>query len=82
MFSKALLTAVVAAVFAAQQVRGHCVIVQPLGVKGTPVRNDVQRPSTANPCGTVNIANTLDTTTASTIDANGQLTTTATNFNT
>jgi len=47
-FSKSLV--VVVAAFAAQ-VLGHATVGQPLGVKGTPIRANAQRPSTAKPCG-------------------------------
>ncbi|KAJ7621036.1 hypothetical protein FB45DRAFT_692671, partial [Roridomyces roridus] len=45
-----------------------------LGVKGTPVRSDVQRPSTAQPCGSINPANTIDTSTAIAVAADGTVT--------
>ncbi|KAF8600611.1 hypothetical protein BDV93DRAFT_525334 [Ceratobasidium sp. AG-I] len=46
-FSKSLL--VVAAL--AAQVLGHAMVEPALGIKGTPVRANTQRPSTAKPCG-------------------------------
>ncbi|KAJ7503268.1 hypothetical protein B0H11DRAFT_1630707, partial [Mycena galericulata] len=52
-----------------------------LGVKGTPARSDVQRPSTAQPCGTINPATTLDTSTAIPAAADGSVTMSVTNFN-
>ncbi|PSS36964.1 hypothetical protein EW026_g2070 [Hermanssonia centrifuga] len=63
------------------QVQAHAIISPALGVTGTPVRNDVQRPSTASPCGSVNIAKTLDTTTPIVAAADGSFTTNITNFN-
>ncbi|TFK38031.1 hypothetical protein BDQ12DRAFT_652301 [Crucibulum laeve] len=64
------------------QVYGHAAIAPALGVAGTPVRNDVERPSTANPCGSgVNIASTIDSSTAVAAAADGSFTTTVTNFN-
>ena len=45
-----------------------------LGVKGTPKRSDVQRPSTAKPCGTINPATTIDTSTAVAAGADGSVT--------
>ncbi|KAJ7907126.1 hypothetical protein B0H13DRAFT_1475681, partial [Mycena leptocephala] len=35
-----------------------------LGIKGAPQRSDTQRPTTAKPCGNVDIASNLDTSTA------------------
>ncbi|KAG8998492.1 hypothetical protein FRB94_000592 [Tulasnella sp. JGI-2019a] len=63
------------------QVNAHSALAPALGVSGTPVRGDVQRPSTAKPCGTINIASTLDSSTAVTAAADGTFTVTATNFN-
>jgi len=65
----------------ALQVQAHAVINPALGVKGQPTRNNVQRPSTAKPCGTVNIQQTLGTTTPVTANAQGLFSTTITNFN-
>jgi hypothetical protein len=45
-----------------------------LGVKGTPQRSDVQRPSTAKPCGSIAIAANLDTSTAIPAAADGTVT--------
>lgn len=63
------------------QVNAHAAIVPELGVSGTPVRGDVQRPSKAKPCGNTNVASTLDSSTPVTAGANGQFTVTVTNFN-
>ncbi|KAI0793628.1 hypothetical protein C8Q74DRAFT_1181555, partial [Fomes fomentarius] len=63
------------------QAHAHAAIAPMLGVQGTPVRKDVQRPSNARPCGKVNVAQNLDSSTAVTADANGQFQTTITNFN-
>lgn len=63
------------------QVNAHAAIAPALGVDGTPVRADVQRPSTASPCGTVNVASTLDTSTPVQAAADGTFTATATDFN-
>lgn len=80
MFAKFLSsTAVVFALLS--QVHAHAAIAPALGVSGTPVRGNVQRPSSANPCGNVNIANTINTSTAVTANAAGQFTTTVTDFN-
>jgi len=80
MFSKVFATiSVLLAV--SSQVHGHAIIAPPLGVTGTPARSDVQRPSTASPCGTINVASTLDTSTPVQAAADGTFTTTATDFN-
>ncbi len=63
-------------------VQAHAVIAPPLGVTGTPVRNDVQRPSTASPCGNINIAQTLDKSTPVAVGASGAFSVAVTNFNT
>jgi len=52
-------------------VNAQAVVAPALGVKGTPVLGDVQRPSADHPCGNVNIAQTLDTSTPVAADANG-----------
>ena len=62
-------------------VHAHAGVTPALGVQGTLTRNDVQRPSTANPCGKVNIDQTLDSSTAIPANANGSFSATAINFN-
>jgi len=60
----------------------HAIASPPLGVKGTPTRSDVKRPSANQPCGDgVNIASSLDTSTAVQADANGNVKVTVTSFN-
>ncbi len=82
MFSKSFLaTAVFLVAGLTSQVHAHVALAPALGVAGTPQRSDVQRPSKAKPCGTINIASTLDTSTAVTAAADGSFTVTATNFN-
>ncbi|KAJ3544542.1 hypothetical protein NM688_g5728 [Phlebia brevispora] len=63
------------------QVSAHAIISPALGVTGTPVRNDVQRPTTQAPCGNVNIAQAIGTTTPINAAADGTFTTNVTNFN-
>jgi len=63
------------------QVQAHALINNALGVKGTPQRSDVQRPSTAAPCGTVDIAQTLGTSTPVVASAAGLFSTTVVDFN-
>ncbi|KAI0251236.1 hypothetical protein BJV78DRAFT_1213598 [Lactifluus subvellereus] len=62
-------------------VNAHAAISPALGVKGNPVRNDVQRPSNGKPCGNVNIAQNIDTSTPVVADANGTFSASITNFN-
>lgn len=60
----------------------HALVSPPLGVKGTPQRSDVERPSNSQPCGKgVNIASLLDTSTAVPADAAGNVKVAAINFN-
>ena len=60
----------------------HAAVAPALGVSGTPVRNDVKRPSTAQPCGAgVNIASAIDTSTAVTANADGSFDATGIDFN-
>ncbi|KAI0062468.1 hypothetical protein BV25DRAFT_1916000 [Artomyces pyxidatus] len=80
MFSKTIFSAL-ALLTLASSVSAHAAFFPQLGVKGTPVRGNVQRPSAAKPCGTENIASTLDTTTPVVASANGQFKYTAINFN-
>ncbi len=80
-FSKSLVAAVALCLSLSLEVRAHAAIAPALGVQGTPVRNNAQRPSTARPCGNTNIAQTIDSSTAVTAAANGQFQATITNFN-
>jgi len=66
---------------AVSSVSAHAAIAPPLGVTGTPARSDVQRPSAAKPCGTIDIASTLDTSTPIAASADGSFTATITDFN-
>ncbi|KAG9082989.1 hypothetical protein FRC06_004741 [Ceratobasidium sp. 370] len=74
-FTKVLL---VLAAFSASAL-GHSGLTPALGVQGKITRNQVQRPSTAKPCGTASLA-ALDTSTAVKLNGN-TFTVTATNFN-
>ena len=80
MFSKMLL-ALTLVMGMTLHVHADAIIAPPLGVTGTPVQNDVQKPSTASPCGNVDIAQNLDTSTPITVDASGIFSATITNFN-
>jgi hypothetical protein len=63
-------------------VNAHAAIDPALGVKGgNASRSDVQRPSTAKPCGNVNIAQTLDSSTTVAANANGSFSPSITDFN-
>jgi len=65
----------------AAQTSAHAMPSIALGVSGAPTRNDVQRPSTAQPCGTIDPATTLDTSTAIPAAADGSVTMNVQNFN-
>jgi len=80
MFSKLVSIAAIVVTLSAQ-VHAHAAIAPVLGVAGAPVRNDVQRPSAATPCGTTDIATNIDTSTPVSAAADGSFTVTATNFN-
>lgn len=80
MLSKVLL-AFSFAVALSLQVQGHALITPALGVKGKGVRNDVQRPSGDKPCGNIDFAKNLDTSTPVVAGADGSFALTVTNFN-
>ncbi|KAI8974591.1 hypothetical protein BD414DRAFT_498142 [Trametes punicea] len=63
------------------QAHAHAAVAPALGVKGTPVRNDIQRPSKNSECGNVNIAQNIDSSTAVQAAANGTFAATIINFN-
>jgi hypothetical protein len=65
----------------AAQTSAHAIPSPALGVKGAPARSDVQRPSTAKPCGNIDPATTLDTSTAIPVAADGTVTMSVVNFN-
>ena len=62
-------------------VNAHAAVAPALGVKGNPARSDVQRPSQAKPCGNIDIAQNLDTSTAVNANANGSFAASITDFN-
>ncbi|KAI0759955.1 hypothetical protein BD413DRAFT_487163 [Trametes elegans] len=80
MFAK---TALAAAVFLglSLQVSAHAGITPALGVSGTFIRANVQRPSAATPCGTVNIAANINNSTAIPLNPDGTFDATITDFN-
>jgi len=79
MFFRSFLAPTVALLAAAAQVQAHTIFTPALGVTGTAVRNDVQRPSTAKPCGTASLAD-IDTSTPA-VATNGVFSLVAQNFN-
>jgi hypothetical protein len=70
MFSKSLI-ALIFFLASTSSINAHAVVAPALGVKGNPARSDVQRPSQAKPCGNINIAQNLDTSTAVKANAKG-----------
>lgn len=80
MFSKIFAFTAVILAFSAQ-VHAHAAVAPALGVSGTPTRNDVQNPSTASPCGKIDIASALATSTPVVAAANGTFTVTAIDYN-
>ncbi|KAJ7155833.1 hypothetical protein C8R46DRAFT_1116564 [Mycena filopes] len=70
--SSSVFTAITVVVLALSlRASAHAMPSPALGVKGLPARSDVQRPSTKSPCGSVNIASSLDTSTAVPVEADG-----------
>ena len=61
-------------------VNADCVITPALGVSGNPGASNVQQPSEAAPCGSIPIAQNLDSSSAIQADGNGQFTPSITNF--
>jgi hypothetical protein len=62
-------------------VNAHAGVTPALGVNGQFARSDVQRPSANTPCGTVDVAKNLDTSTAVQADAAGTFSASITDFN-
>lgn len=61
-------------------VNAQAVIAPALGVKGTPSVDDVQKPSSCSPCGNIDIAKNLDTSTVAKASAQGEFPVDVTNF--
>lgn len=59
----------------------HAIITPALGVNGTGGRNDVQRPTNASMCGSVNITAALPTSVAIPLQGDGTFLANITNFN-
>ncbi|OBZ67525.1 hypothetical protein A0H81_12584 [Grifola frondosa] len=81
MFSRNLIACVFVFFSLSLQVRAHAAIAPALGVSGTPVRSDVQRPRNNAECGKVNVAENIDTSTPIAAAADGSVAATITNFN-
>ncbi|KAH9050869.1 hypothetical protein EDB83DRAFT_2226600 [Lactarius deliciosus] len=62
-------------------VNAHALISPALGVKGNGTRKDTQRPSTDKPCGKINIAQSIDTSTTIALAADGTFSPSITNTN-
>jgi hypothetical protein len=62
------------------QVNAHAGIAPALGVSGNFTRNDVQRPSTAKPCGNADLSK-INTSKSVSAAADGTVSFTITNFN-
>jgi hypothetical protein len=80
MFSKSLIAPLFLLALTSS-VNAHAAVAPALGVKGNPARSDVQRPSQAKPCGNIDIAQNLDTSTAVNANANGSFAASITDFN-
>jgi len=80
MVSKSLIASIFFLCFTTS-VDAHALIAPALGVNGNGARSDVQNPSAAKPCGNVNIAQTLDTSTALQLSSNGSISPSITDFN-
>ncbi|KAF8592127.1 hypothetical protein K439DRAFT_1325093 [Ramaria rubella] len=79
MFSKAIYASIFVSTLVLQG-HAHAGVTPALGVSGTFARSDVQRPSTATPCGTTPLTD-IDTSTAAPVNPDGSVDLTATNFN-
>jgi len=80
MLFKSLILSGAILAFSAVEVSAHAAINPALGVKATAARNDVQRPSTAKPCGNAALT-AIDTSTAVKASADGSFTVDIENFN-
>ncbi|KAI0355932.1 hypothetical protein OH77DRAFT_274517 [Trametes cingulata] len=80
MFSKSLAAAAVV-LGLTLQAAAHAGITPALGVNTTFVRANVQRPTAAAPCGTINIAQNFDSSTPIIANPDGTFDATITNFN-
>lgn len=81
MFSKSIISSVVLCLGLALQASAHAIITPALGVSGTAVRADVQRPSAATECGAINISQNIDSSTPAVANNAGIFNVTITDFN-
>jgi len=79
MFSKSLI-AFISVFSLTTSVNAHAAVAPALGVEGPPTLDDVQKPSFSAPCGNVDIADNLDTSTAAAATADGEFVINVTNF--
>ena len=79
MFSKSFI-ALIFLLALTSSANAHAAIAPALGVEGPPTLNDVQKPTTDAPCGNINIADTLDTSTPVVTSSDGEFVVTITNF--
>jgi len=63
-------------------VNAQCVVTPPLGSSGNPTAGDVQQPSSSAPCGSIPIAQNLDSSEAVKADTSGNFVVSITNFGT
>jgi len=82
MFSKILASSVLVLALC-HQVTSHAIVTPSLGVVGTAVRADVQRPSSARPCGAAvtDISTAIDSAMTVVVNANGSFSVNGTSFN-
>ncbi|KAI1784549.1 hypothetical protein LXA43DRAFT_1066673 [Ganoderma leucocontextum] len=80
-FFKSFIAAAIVFLSVSLEASAHAAISPVLGVSGTPVRSDVQRPTNARPCGRTNVADTFETSDTITMDADNTFNATITNFN-
>ncbi len=81
MYVSKVIAAAVLLLSASLEASAHAAVSPVLGVSGTPVRSDVQRPNNARPCGKTDVAAALDTSDTITMNADNTFTATITNFN-
>ena len=81
MLNKNVVAAIALLLSVSLQAHAHAAISPALGVKGSPKRSDVQRPTDAKQCGNVNIAQNLDSSKAIQLKPDNTFSTTIQNFN-
>ncbi|KAI0630884.1 hypothetical protein C8Q77DRAFT_233104 [Trametes polyzona] len=80
-FSKSIIAAFAVFLGLTAQAHAHAGVQPALGVSGALTRADVQRPSSATPCGDVDVTRNIDKSAAVTVKADNTFTVTVTNFN-